>query len=130
MSEPVSQERQDGALVNVLTGMGLASKDKTVNTSIGFKAWLTEGELEALYRHGIPRRYVDAIADEILRHKTTVVLGAQDDGTNKEIIESFETYLKNIQFHAALSEVIKLQRLYGGAGIVMLVDDGLEPKNR
>ena len=128
MSEPVSQERQDGALVNVLTGMGLASKDKTVNTSIGFKAWLTEGELEALYRHGIPRRYVDAIADEILRHKTTVVLGAQDDGTNKEIIESFETYLKNIQFHAALSEVIKLQRLYGGAGIVMLVDDGLEPE--
>ena len=37
----------------------------------------------------------------------------------------YDMFLKNSGFHQALSEVIKLQRLYGGAGLVLLIDDGL-----
>lgn len=116
--------RNDGALVNVLSGMGVPSKDKTTATSVAANYFLTQGELEALYGNGIPRRYVDAIADEILRHRTTITIGGDDPGA-QDVISGFEEFLKATQFHAALSEVIKLQRLYGGAGLVLLIDDGL-----
>jgi len=106
--------------------MGTAAKDKTVSTTIRNNALLGEAELEALYINGIPRRYVDAISDEILRHQVTIKLGG-DESTANDVITGFEEYLKNAGFHQALSEVIKLQRLYGGAGMVMLIDDGLDP---
>jgi phage-related protein (TIGR01555 family) len=118
------QFRNDGALANVLTGMGISSRDKTLSTSVASKSLLSEPDLEALYAHGVPRRYVDAIADAILRHQVTLTLGGDDSGAN-DLIRSFEEYLKATQFHQALSEVVKLQRLYGGAGLVLLIDDGL-----
>jgi phage-related protein (TIGR01555 family) len=120
--------RNDGALVNVLTGMGVSTKDKTVATQIGSKPILVESELEALYAHGIPRRYVDAISDEILRHQTTIKLGGDQQENANDLISAFEEYLKGTQFQRAFSEVVKLQRLYGGAGLVLLIDDGLEPE--
>lgn len=121
----IDTTRNDGALVNVLTGMGVSSKDKTVSTVVGARPFLAEAELEALYTHGIPRRYVDAISDEILRHRTTIALGGDDQPNGNDLISSFEEYLKVTQFHQALAEVVKLQRLYGGAGLVLLIDDGL-----
>lgn len=118
--------RNDGALINVLTGMGMSAKDKTLGTKVGSILMLGEAELETLYLHGVPRRYVDAIADEILRHRVTITLGGDDPRAN-DAIQTFEEYLKATQFHQALAEVIKLQRLYGGAGLVLLIDDGLPP---
>ena len=104
--------------------MGLTTKDKTVATSVGARPILTEGELEALYIHGIPRRYVDSISDEILRHRTTITLGGDQAKQDTDLIGTFEEYLKATQFHHAFAEVVKLQRLYGGAGLVLLIDDG------
>ena len=128
MANAATEEfRNDGALVNILTGMGVPSRDKTVSTAIGAKAFLGEAELEALYSHGIPRRYVDAIGDEILRHRPTITLGTDDEANANDLIAGFEEFLKATQFHHALAEVVKLQRLYGGAGLVLLIDDGLDP---
>ena len=128
MANAATEEfRNDGALVNILTGMGVPSRDKTVSTAIGAKAFLGEAELEALYSHGIPRRYVDAIGDEILRHHPTITLGTDDEANANDLIAGFEEFLKATQFHQALAEVVKLQRLYGGAGLVLLIDDGLDP---
>jgi phage-related protein (TIGR01555 family) len=105
----------------------MSAKDKTKGTQVGSVLMLAESELETLYLHGVPRRYVDAIADEILRHRATITLGGDDPRAN-DAIQTFEEYLKATQFHQALAEVIKLQRLYGGAGLVLLIDDGLEPE--
>ncbi len=127
-SSPTDSYRNDGALVNVLSGMGVATKDKSVATTVGARPILTEGELEALYAHGIPRRYVDSISDEILRHQTTIKLGGDEQEDANDLIATFEEYLKATQFHHAFSEVVKLQRLYGGAGLVLLIDDGLPPE--
>jgi phage-related protein (TIGR01555 family) len=104
--------------------MGIPSKDKTLSTRIASKSLLSEADLEALYAQGVPRRFVDAIPDSILRHQATITLGGDDPGAN-DLIRTFEEQLKATQFHQALSEVVKLQRLYGGAGLVLLVDDGL-----
>jgi len=106
--------------------MGIPSRDKTTSTSIVTKGFLSEPELESLYGHGIPRRYVDCIADEILRHRTTITIGGDDEAQANDLITAVEEYLKTTQFHQALAEVVKLQRLYGGAGLVLLIDDGLE----
>ena len=108
--------------------MGLATKDKTVATTVGAKPILTQSELEALYVHGVPRRYVDGISDEILRHRTTIKLGGDEEADANDLISTFEEYLKITQFHQAFAEVVKLQRLYGGAGLVLLIDDGLPPE--
>lgn len=108
--------------------MGVPSRDKTTSTSVAAKSFLSESELESLYSHGIPRRYVDAISDEILRHRTTISLGGDATPNANDLISTFEEYLKATQFHQALSEVVKLQRLYGGAGLVLLIDDGLDPE--
>lgn len=116
--------RNDGALVNVLSGMGTVDKDRTTATAVNYQTFLSQTDLEALYQNGIPRRYVDAIADEILRHRTSITIG-NDDPNAKDVVSAFDEFLKNTGFHQALSEVVKLQRLYGGAGMVLLVDDGL-----
>ena len=120
----ISTNRNDGALVNVLTGMGVNGRDKTAATSVSYSYLLTQGELEALYGHGIPRRYVDSISDDVLRHRATITLGGADPGA-QDAITAFEEYLKATEFHAVFAEVVKLQRLYGGAGLVLLIDDGL-----
>jgi phage-related protein (TIGR01555 family) len=116
--------REDGALVNVVTGLGTANKDRSLYTRVGYQRLLTEVELEELYISGIPRRYVDAIPDEMLRHRVTINVADEEEGG--ELVKAFDEFLKNIRFHYHLSEVVKLQRLYGGAGLVLFVNDGLE----
>jgi phage-related protein (TIGR01555 family) len=105
--------------------MGTAGKDKSVTTAISPTVLLSQRELEYLYNYAIPRRYVDCIADDILRHHTTITLGGDKQTDSQDLISSFEEFLKVTQFHQALSEAVKLQRLYGGAGLVLLIDDGL-----
>jgi len=119
--------RNDGALVNLFTGMGVPGKDKKLENQVLRTAQLSQYELEELYRTGLIRRYVDAIPEAVMRHMPTVKISSEESA-NQEIISKFETFLKNTQFHAALREVMQLQRIYGGAGLVLLIDDGQEPE--
>lgn len=102
--------------------------DRSLATTVSNTSLLSQTELELLYLHGIPRRYVDAIGDCVLRHPVTIKLGGDDVPDAQELISEFEEYLKAAQFHQAYSEVVKLQRLYGGAVMVLLIDDGLNPE--
>ena len=47
---------------------------------------------------------------------------------DQDLIAQFDEYLWATQFAHALREVIQLQRIYGGAGLVLLIDDGLPPE--
>ncbi len=122
------EARSDGSLVNVITGLG-TSKDQSAYTRVGNPSLLDQTSLERLYSYGLPRRYVDAVANEVLRHKTTIKLaGDVEPQKSAELINSFNRYLQDSQFFFKLTEVIKLQRLYGGAALVLLIDDGLPPE--
>lgn len=123
-----SEVRNDGALINALTGLGIRGKDAAMSTYAANPRMLSQRELEALYFDAIPRRYVDAIPEEMMRHLPTITLGGEDPDEDQEKINELEEYLKYTDWPSALCEVMKLQRLYGGAGIVMLVDDGLPPE--
>jgi len=118
--------RTDGALVNAFTGMGIAGKDRTQSTGIRTSYLLSHPELEALYSVGLPRRFVDSIADEVLKHRVTIKLGGRKASQEIDQITDFEAYLKQLKFHRVYAEAVRLQRLYGGSVIVALVDDGNE----
>lgn len=118
--------RSDGALINALTGLG-TTKSKIEYAKVGHAQGLPQTELEQLYSYGLVRRIVDSIADECTREVVTIKLGDEIDVQENEILPKFDEYLKQTYFHHALSEVVKYQRLYGGAGLLLLVDDGLEP---
>lgn len=120
--------RLDGTLINALTGLGVRGKDASVSTYARPPYLLNQKECEWLYFDAIPRRFVDAIPNEILRHTPTVTLGGEDPDEDQEKINDFNEFVKYTKLPDALSEVIKLQRLYGGAGLVMLVDDGRPPE--
>lgn len=125
--EHASGARTDGALANVFTGLGDPKRDKSTGTYLKPEPILTQVDLELLYYCGIPRRYVDAIADEMLRHRVTIKLGEEQPDT-QDTINAFERYVKNLRLHESLSEVVRLQRLYGGGTLVMLIDDGKPPE--
>jgi len=128
MTLAAEQFRNDGALVNVLTGMGVPGKDKKLGNTVRYNSLLAQAELEELYKNGLVRRYVDAIPETILRHQPTIKLGGNDITPQQaELVANVESFLRATQFGHALREVIQLQRIYGGAGLVLLLDDGLEP---
>ena len=126
MSEVTDSYRNDGALINALTGLG-TTKAKIENTRIGYAPAFSQVEAETLYQYGLTRRIVDAVANECTRELTTIKLGAEIEADENEILPPFDEFLKASYFHHALSEVVKLQRLYGGAGLLLLCDDGLPP---
>lgn len=117
----VDESRLDGALINAVSGLG-TTKDKSSYTAIIQQPFLSQSELEALYMDPIPRRVVDLIADECVREHPTIRLGG--DKTNPKIISDLEMMLDDMRFYSKLVEVVKLQRLYGGAALLLLVDDG------
>ena len=119
-------QRMDGALINALTGLGTA-RSKIETTRIGYQQLISQTELETLYTYGLTRRIVDSVANECTRELTTLKLGAELEVDENEILPPFDEYLKQTYFHHALSEVVKYQRLYGGAGLLLLCDDGLQP---
>lgn len=122
------EDRIDGALTNVLTGMGVAGKDKKLANLIRVNALLSEPELEELYKNGLIRRYIDAIPEAILRHHPTITLGSTTSEQDRDLVPQFERFLQATHFDHALREVVQLQRLYGGAGLVLLLDDGQIPE--
>lgn len=122
--ELATDTRADGALVNVFTGMGVPGKDRSTATALSSRYLLTQSEVELLYLTGVPRRFVDAIPEEIFRHLPTILIGGDESSRSQSLITDFEEELKALKAHAAIAEAITLQRLYGGSVLVPLIDDG------
>lgn len=106
--------------------MGVGGRDRTTSTVIRNSRRLSHPELEMLYNVGLPRRFVDAIPDTILKRQPTITLGTDKDQKVLATVQKFERYRKQIKFGRAYAEVMRLQRIYGGAVLVMLLDDGQE----
>ena len=106
--------------------MGVPGKDRKLQNQVVSNPILTEQELEQLYKVGLIRRYVDSIPETMLRHRPTLRIASEED--QKDTVAKFDTFLKQTNFYQALREVVQLQRIYGGAGLVLLIDDGQEPQ--
>ena len=87
---------------------------------------MAESELEALYFDPLCRRVVDVFAEAALAKRPTIKFGEELEG-HDQIIRSFEKYLSDNEAFFFIEEALKLQRIYGGAVIFMVCDDGLSP---
>lgn len=120
-----SDIRNDGVLVNAITGLG-TKKDKSEYYALRSPKQLSEAELEALYYDPLCRRVIDIYAEAAVTEQPTIKLGEVTEGYD-DILKSFENYLEDIDFYAYIEEALKLQRIYGGAALFLVLDDGLEP---
>lgn len=103
---------------NLLTGAGLKNKDKLKNKFISSKQLLTRQELTQLYiNEGLARRIIDIKVEDMTR-EGFYIEGDTDNNIN--------TRLSELKINSFLSSALKWSKLYGGAILLMGIDDGEE----
>ena len=112
--------RIDG-LQNVLTGMGTA-RDKSHHTTAQPIVFLAQEELEALYGEWLPRRIVDIYAEQSTRKGFKVLFGGE--GAKAEEVTGVEQVIEDLYILENLMLASKNSRLYGGAVLLLYIDDG------
>ena len=120
-----SEVRNDGVLINAISGLG-TTRDKAEYFAVRKPRLLSETELEALYYDPLCRRVIDIYAEAAVTKQPTIKLGEVTEGY-EETIKAFENYLEELDFYSYIEETLKLQRIYGGAALFLVLDDGLEP---
>jgi len=112
--------RADG-LVNALTGMG-TRRDKSQYTNSTPIVFLTQEELENLYSEWIPKRIVDIVAEQSTRKGFKVLFGGE--GAAAEEVSGVEQVIEDLYILENLGLASKNARLFGGAVILLYIDDG------
>jgi phage-related protein (TIGR01555 family) len=112
--------RADG-LVNALTGMG-TRRDKSQYTNSTPIVFLTQEELENLYSEWIPKRIVDIVAEQSTRKGFKVLFGGE--GAAAEEVSGIEQVIEDLYILENLGLASKNARLFGGAVILLYIDDG------
>jgi phage-related protein (TIGR01555 family) len=112
--------RADG-LQNVLIGMG-TGRDKSQYTKTTATVFLAQEELENLYGEWLPRRIIDIYADQATRKGFKVLFGGE--GVRAEEVQGIEQVIEDLYILEHLNLAAKNSRLYGGACLLLFVDDG------
>jgi phage-related protein (TIGR01555 family) len=112
--------RVDG-LQNVLIGMG-TGRDKAQYTKTTATVFLAQEELENLYGEWLPRRIVDIYADQATRKGFKVLFGGE--GVRAEEVQGIEQVIEDLYILEQLNLAAKNSRLYGGACLLLFIDDG------
>ena len=112
--------RNDG-LANALTGMG-SGRDKSQYTYTKPITFLVQEELEGLYGEWLPRRIIDIYAEQATRRGFKVLFGGE--GAKAEEVVGVEQVIEDLYILESLMLASKNSRLYGGAVILMYIDDG------
>lgn len=119
MTEPVETTpatRDDGPYENVFLSVGNA-KDRSVFTKATQRTILDNTQLENLYEgDGFARRIVDLPSEEMVR------AGYDIEGVDED--SEVRAELENIQCLPKLCDALRWNSLYGGALVVMLINDG------
>jgi phage-related protein (TIGR01555 family) len=115
-----SSLRADG-LVNALTGMG-TRRDKSQYTNSTPIVFLSQEELENLYSEWIPKRIVDIVAEQSTRKGFKVLFGGE--GAAAEEVSGVEQVIEDLYILENLGLASKNARLFGGAVILLYIDDG------
>ncbi len=122
-SDPGSGYRLDGALINVLTGLGTA-KDR--NEAIGIKRSriLSEAQVNALYEQSwLIRRIVDKLPQQATRSGWDLSVGDDTSSRMKKQLDDLVGWTEELNLRKALNAAAAYSRLYGGGAIVLIADD-------
>ena len=103
---------------NLITGLGVRGYDRKLSTTFAPEARLKYQDLTDIYRSdGLGRIILHRIVGDMTRAWWKV----EGDTDNK-----IETELKKINAKKEIKKALTFGKLYGGALIVMLLDDGIE----
>ena len=109
--------RGDG-YVNLLNKYG-TSQDSTESYGFEREPVIPDTQLTSLYEgNGLFTKIIDTPAEEALKHGFSL-------NVNNDMLDAFvEDALDDLEWEEKAATAIKWSRLYGGAIIVMLIDDG------
>ena len=107
------------SLVNLVSGLG-TSRDKRSATQFEYME-LGQDYLGILYRNWLFGKVVDIPADDMTRKWRTPKAGS----LSIEQLEDYKKAEKELKVRSAVNTALKWSRLYGGAAIIMNVNDGL-----
>lgn len=120
-SETYDLERADGALLNELTGQGVAGFDKSISTKLVGTPLLSQAEVERLLPLWIPNRICSFIADICVQKGWTITTG---DDADPDAVKAIAQEYRRLKVAKHFADAITWQRAAGGAAIVLIVDDG------
>ncbi len=115
-TDGLSVTNADGSYANAVMGVGNGRDRSSYTRPNLLPRDLSMVELDALYiNDGFCARIVDTPADEMVRAGFEVE-GVEDD--------ALMALLEGLQFEQAISQAVKWADLYGGALMVLLINDG------
>jgi phage-related protein (TIGR01555 family) len=101
---------------NLFDGRGVLGKDKRLSTTFSARNLLTEGELSEMYTtDGLARKIVDKPVEEMMKR------GFKVEGDVDSLIQAT---FDELDAWTSLNELLTWARLFGGAVMVMGLDDG------
>jgi phage-related protein (TIGR01555 family) len=122
-SSKQSGYRLDGALINVLTGLGTA-KDR--NEAIGVKRSriLSEAAVDALYEQSwLIRRIIDKIPQQGTRSGWDLSVGDETSSRMKAALDDLAGWTEKLRLRRSLAAAWRYSRLYGGGALILIADD-------
>jgi phage-related protein (TIGR01555 family) len=107
--------RADGWM-NLFTGLGIQKRDKTLSTTISRDVNLQENDLTLLFRfNGLAKRIVELPVGEMTRKGFTI-----KNDTDGILLKAFNDMAVAKEFR----NLIRWSKVYGGAIMVLWIDDG------
>jgi len=125
MSKVISKARAtfDG-WKNILTGLGIAGKDKRVAGVAHYERMLKNEAEETYAADDIAQKIVDMLPEEMVREGFNI----KYDGNNFPNLETdIINIIDELEIMPKLEEGIRWGRLYGGSGTIIGIQDGAEP---
>ncbi len=119
---PIRSRKTADGWENVFSGLGVDGRDRRRSTDVSVLT-LAWGDCEALYRgDDTAAKIADEPAREATRRWLDVLI--QDD---KEAAEIIERQMRKLRAQARFRDAMAKSRAYGGAGVLMGIEDGRDP---
>lgn len=116
---------------NAITGLGMALRDKMKSMEFAGTARISPDVLEALYHEDdLVALLCDTISEEMLRNGFDVKI--QSDEPSDVVLEQEEeigTAIEELEVIPKFIEAMVWARLYGGAAIIPVLDDGSDKED-
>lgn len=115
-------QRNDGPYLNFVSGLA-TKRDPTAYTQTAGARIFSEGELENLYvGDGFARRIIDVPANDMVRAGFEIEVEGDDE--SEDAFSPVMVRMEELQAMERMCEALKLSALYGGALVVLGVQDG------
>ena len=122
-AESRSEWRLDGALINVLTGLG-TSKDRNETIGVKRSRVLSESAVDALYEQSwLIRKIVEKLPQQGTRSGWDLSLGDETSTSMKAKLDDLVGWTEKLHLRQALGAAVRYSRLYGGGALVLIADD-------